>query len=432
MKVLAPVVSCLLALAPLAQDGADAPAAVETLREGPTRALVGQYKGGDYWAIRCVVLIAFGERYHPAAAEAIQLGLEDKDERLQAFALEALRRADDETLRAVASPEILDALVNDGMKSTNDLYKSRVLATLKRVFPDGPDESRTAWRRYWKERREAYVPGPWTDPGLPDGVDPQKSTSTAFVERAFDLHSAGLDLVICIDSTGSMQPTIDAARTALHDVVTILEGVAPRFRMGLVHYKDVEDMSDGAKLLEPLTKKVTRVQKELDDLNAGGGGDYPERVANGLEAAFSKEMKWERGTNKLVIVIGDAPPKSAGKARRLAEEHFETPFGETPSEADAGQKGGRSSSKGIVRPFVTSCIAVGPQQIQQDTAATFQDIAKAGGGAYASFLTGQGGDEASRAVVKHVLRLSFGEKFADEAEIFVELYLEYLEAGLID
>lgn len=404
--------------------------APETLREAPTRALVAQFKGGDYWAIRCVVLVALGARYHPVAGDAILLALGDDDERLNAFGLEALRRADDETLRAVASVELVEELINDGLKAKNELYRARALGVLRRLFPEVDKDSRSVWRRWWQGRVETYAPGPWVDPPLPEGKDANRSASQAFVERAFDLHSAGLDLVICIDSTGSMQPTIDAARSALADVVTILEGIAPRLRLGLVHYKDDQDMNGGADVLEPLTKSVKKVQKELDGLRAGGGGDYPERVSSGLQAAFSEEMRWERGTNKLVVVIGDAPPQSLGRARKLAEEHYRRPFGEDPTVPDARQDGGRSSSKGVIRPFVTSCIAVGAGRVMDDTALAFQEIAQAGGGTFASFLTTGDGNEASRAVVKHVLRLSFGAQYADEMDAFVDLYLEYLAAGL--
>jgi hypothetical protein len=405
-------------------------AAPETLREAPTRALAAQFRGGDYWAIRCVVLVAFGARYHPAAGEVILEALEDKDERLNAFGLEALRRADDETLRAVASAALVEELINEGLKSSNELYRGRSLEVLRRLFPEVETDSRSAWRRWWRERVDTYAPGPWVDPPLPQGEEANRSISQAFVERAFDLHSAGLDLVICIDSTGSMQSTIDAARAALGDVVAILEGIAPRLRLGLVHYRDDQDMSGGADVLEPLTKKVKQVQKELDGLRAGGGGDYPERVGAGLEAAYSDEMRWERGTNKLVVVIGDAPPKSPGRARKLAEEHYRRPFGVEPSAADARQDGGRTSSKGVVRPFVTSCIAVGSGRVMDDTAQAFRAIAQSGGGTFASFLTTGSGSQASRAVVKHVLRLSFGAQFAEEMDVFVDLYLEYLAAGL--
>ena len=59
--------------------------------------------------------------------------------------------------------------------------------------------------------RTRFAPSPWTPP--PPDPD-ARSVASSPLDRAFDLEKAGLELVLCIDSTGSMQGTIDAAAAA--------------------------------------------------------------------------------------------------------------------------------------------------------------------------------------------------------------------------
>ena len=48
----------------------------------------------------------------------------------------------------------------------------------------------------------------------------------------------GLDVVICLDSTGSMGDVIDAAKASIADIVRRMRDLAPRVRVGLITYDD--------------------------------------------------------------------------------------------------------------------------------------------------------------------------------------------------
>jgi hypothetical protein len=238
-----------------------------------------------------------------------------------------------------------------------------------------------------------------------------------------------------------MQPTIDQARDALTEIILILRGIAPRFRMGLVHYRDFGDFKDGARLLVPLTTNVKQVREKLGKIVAGGGGDAPERVEKGLEISLSPKMRWKLSTNKLVIIIGDSPPHAEAKDRAiwLARNAHEKPGAVVAGRAKRSSPlTGRRKLKQKpekVRPFIISTIAVG-----RGPAGPFRAIAKAGGGAYVQIPGGgrRGGrgprgprghrGNPSHRIVRQVLTLSFGERFKEQMRAFVDIYFQYREA----
>jgi hypothetical protein len=406
-----------------------APAAPEALalNEGQTQARVVQYRNAKHWAMKGLVLLSLGRSWHPRGAEIVLASLEDGDERLRAYGLEALARTDSANLRQVVGEELVQELIRKQYRVDDELWQARVQAVLSGVFPDAGATTKQEWERHWRNVGKKYTRAPWTAPDAPEHA---RTVSAGVFERALDLHEAGLDVCICIDSTGSMQATIDAATSAVDDIVALLEGVAPKFRLGLVHYKDFGDFGEGAQVLEPLSKRPEEVQRRLSNLTAIGGGDMPERVERGLEMALDKKMKWERSTNKLIVVIGDAPPHPSAlqEAIDLAELAYRKPFGVEPTKIEA-TRSGRSRTQGV-RPFITACLGVGPRGVAAQTEESFRKIAAAGGGAYARLMTQGGAGDPSGEIVAHILKLSFGAQYADSLDAFVEVYLTYHRRGL--
>jgi hypothetical protein len=222
-----------------------------------TEAIVRSYATAEHWALQAIVLLSLGNDFHPAGAAPVIAALNAEDERLRPYAIELLHGMETSKLASVATPEVVDAVVEFVSKEKNELLATRTLEVLARLFPSGPGAERKAWKRYWQEARATYVRRPG------NRARSRSGSAGAFVERAFDLRDAGLDVAIVIDSTGSMQVAIDTARDAINDVVSLLAGVAPKLRLGLVHYKDVSDFSDGAKLVVSMTKKHDAVREGL-------------------------------------------------------------------------------------------------------------------------------------------------------------------------
>lgn len=397
-----------------------------------TEAMVGYYQTAKHWALRSIVLLSFGKKWHPAGSEAILLAFRDKDKRLRCFALEVLLRSSPAHLPSQVTKDLLAELIAKQSKVRNKFYRERVQTVLSRALPKAGCETASAWQVWWSNNREKWVAPAWEAPDKKKLAEARKGGTvvTKFIERAFDLNSAGLDVTIVIDSTGSMQVTIDRARDALGEIVTMLSGIAPKLRVGLVHYRDLEDMGGGARMLMPLTSNVAKVRKKLSKLVAGGGGDSPERVAKGLGVALSPQLKWNMKANKVVIVMGDAPPKDPEAAVELARKANKDPG------SALNRRAPTTGKKKKIRPFVINAISVGARPVEP-----FRDIAKAGGGAFAHIHMGgrrgarepgrrrgpraRGPKNPQREVVRHILTLSFGARFEKQMSAFIDIFYAY-------
>lgn len=391
------------------------------LGEAATRTLVHSFTSADHWAMKAVALLSLGRDWHPAGAEAVLAALQDKDMRLRAFGIESLRRTEAKALAAIAIPELVQELVDNQLKHKNPFVQERVLEVLKKMLPSVVATDRAGWQNWWREARKEYQPAVWQ---AQEEQGRGRGTAVGtLVERAFDLRDAGLDLAIVIDSTGSMQRAIDAARDAVDEVVALLAGIAPKLRLGLVHYKDFGDFSGGAQLLVPMTRNQKQVKDRLARLVASGGGDIPERVEKGIELALSREMAWDRNANRLILVIGDAPPHADTHAalKEMVRKAHEEPF------AGRGPTTGRNKTK--LRPFITSTIAT-PQQAKT----WFDEIAEAGGGTSVLLpidAAGQSAGDAVQRVVEHILVLSFGAQYQPQMKVFADTFFEYRAAGAL-
>lgn len=118
-----------------------------------------------------------------------------------------------------------------------------------------------------------------------------------------------IEVVFCLDSTGSMGGEIAAAKEKIWDIANkIMEGKPrPRVRMGVVTYRDRGD--DYVTKKVALTEDIDKVHEFLMKIEAGGGGDGPEDVRTALKVS-TEEAGWstEKGAIKLVFLVGDAPP----------------------------------------------------------------------------------------------------------------------------
>lgn len=436
----APPVTTKPALKPAGAESKPAESAPD-LDFDETKKLVSRFRETDHWALKAIILISLGPKWHPVAADMVEEALNHKDTRLRAYAVEALLRSDLECLKWGASADLITLLIQQIGANKNPFYQEKLLAIAARLFPTVREKATnhwkpSEWKRFWDEAKGSYAPAPWVGPASRPAraAESTKTTVERFLTRAVDLNIAGLDVAICIDSTGSMQPTINAARSGLSEIVSLLKGLSPKFRLGLVHYKDLPDMKNGAHVLSPLTAQVEDVQEMLNKLIASGGGDLPESVEKGLEITLDAyTMGWTPQANKVIIIIGDAPPHPADVATAidLAKKSYEKPFNKDPR-IPADLKTDKSAN----RPFITSTIAINGTP---DTLKAFQQIANAGGGmcggmtiaATAASNKNGGAGDATKNIVQHILTLTFGRQWAKEAAIFVSIYQDYRRGEFI-
>jgi len=117
------------------------------------------------------------------------------------------------------------------------------------------------------------------------------------------------DVMFLIDKTGSMWDDIIAVQSGLTSIIAALPS---NCRLGLASYGDLvadsvwgwggNDWYD----FEDLTLNHSNIQTLVDSLSTTGGEDWPESVFDGLYRTIEK-ADWQ-STNKILIIIGDAPP----------------------------------------------------------------------------------------------------------------------------
>ncbi len=118
-----------------------------------------------------------------------------------------------------------------------------------------------------------------------------------------------VDLVICLDTSGSMSGLIESAKKKLWAVVNELATAQPKpkLRVGLYHYgNDGLNKEDGwVKQLCPLTDDLDDVYGKLFALRTNGGTELVARVVR----AATNELDWntDKGTLRMIFVAGNEP-----------------------------------------------------------------------------------------------------------------------------
>jgi len=118
-----------------------------------------------------------------------------------------------------------------------------------------------------------------------------------------------VEVVFCLDTTGSMSGLINAAKQKIWAISNQISSgqPAPKVKIGLVAYRDRTD-AYVTKVFD-LTDDLDAIHGHLMGFQAQGGGDFPESVNQALHEAVTK-IKWskDKKTLKLIFLVGDAPP----------------------------------------------------------------------------------------------------------------------------
>jgi len=199
-----------------------------------------------------------------------------------------------------------------------------------------------------------------------------------FEQLVAQLKQNGLEIVICFDSTGSMEGEIQEVKNKIERMGSVLFRLVDKTRISVCTYRD-----EGARYVVkglPLTDNLGDIVRFLGDVTAGGGGDDPEAVHSGLEWAINQNQ-FRPKARKVILLFGDAPPHAVDKdyCLRLASDF-------------------RRKSKGVVS--TVTC-----HSEQRLTA--FIEIAQMGGGE--AWLTRN-----EREIMSQLMILVFGSKHREK------------------
>ena len=120
-----------------------------------------------------------------------------------------------------------------------------------------------------------------------------------------------VDIIVCMDVTGSMQNEIDAVKDEITNIVErIRTAENAHLRFGYVAYRDHKPQeSTFVTKSHGFTSNIKKMKEYIGLYNASGGGDGPEAMAAGMKACLDENVfNYRDKAVKMVILITDAPP----------------------------------------------------------------------------------------------------------------------------
>jgi Mg-chelatase subunit ChlD len=126
------------------------------------------------------------------------------------------------------------------------------------------------------------------------------------------------DIIIAIDTTGSMASAIAQAKAQATQLCTDVQNQIPGARFAVFDFRDVPDRpapANGVLILTPVfTSSCAAVQAAINTMAAGGGGDFPEAYNWVFNKAYSDpvlDASRNPAAVQFLVVLGDAPPHNS-------------------------------------------------------------------------------------------------------------------------
>lgn len=234
--------------------------------------------------------------------------------------------------------------------------------------------------------------------GLISGV-PQ-----SFADYIQHLQKTGIDVVFAIDATGSMVWVHRTVRERMTQLAAYVRGLVPLARFGIIAYRDYNDIDFVTRISQP-SFDIERARLFMGGIDALGGGDHPEAVTQALRDSENL-IGWRSGAQRVVIIIGDAPPhaREMNEAAEIAER-FKSRGGrlsllDSRVEANRALLGrGKPTGSGV-------------DLVKQGVMPVFRRLARLGGGTAATLA-------AERQLMKTLALLIFDDRFHDELAPFL-------------
>ncbi len=167
---------------------------------------------------------------------------------------------------------------------------------------------------------------PWFGPylktydGMVNGNTPATRVDPAWNDSWVETltTSKGLDLLLLVDTTGSMGPYIDDVEANLNGIIDTISSTFADYRIAVADYKDLaaEDGGPGDygdyvyQADQGFTTDPNAAKTAVNSLFAGGGNDIPESVFSALYNGISGNGigAWRPNpVQRMIILIGDAP-----------------------------------------------------------------------------------------------------------------------------
>ncbi|MCA8921059.1 MAG: VWA domain-containing protein [Planctomycetes bacterium] len=292
------------------------------------QALAKQAREAEEWVLRAIMAQELARLKDPRVVAALGGLLADERDEVVYFTLLGLAEYSGHDLRHGGGRDLALALVAAAGRGQRDL-RDEAYRLLQRLSGEELPSRPRPWKR-WIEAHESEFAGGLEAPAFDEGAyapavvarvrtgggtrvrdDPSATPGDPVFSELEELQRRGLDLVVCLDQTSSMEGVIQAAKGNLGTFGAVLGALVKKHRIGLVTYKD------GVTGRLSLGRGADRFRAALEGVWANGGGDVEEGVDKAVASALQRDMGWRKEASKVVVIVGDAPPHAPDVASLL-------------------------------------------------------------------------------------------------------------------
>ena len=363
-------------------------------------------KSTKVWLDRAFLLnfLADSRPHEPRLVRGLRLGLLDRFPLNRAFALRGLAAYPTDFLRAYGSQALFENLLE--VIDDREPYVARTARGLLDRLSGGHDaQSRSDWRRWWRDEGEALLLAAAQTPPPVAEADPgtvaKLQTQSQDLNRYFsELRDRGLELLICIDVTSSMHDELDRVRAQVTEITSFMDLLLKgKVRMGFCTY---DNEVVGRLALTSRLSAFARAVEQIEIYNNPANRTVPEGVHAALEDVLSakNDYGWRKRAVRTILLLGDAPPGDPDRARELARQ--------------AGEHGFVLNA--LIAPPPPKYAAAWPPK------PAFEELAALGGGVAAEIASPE-------ELITQILVFAFGSRRRADLERFVRAYREVTGAA---
>jgi VWA domain-containing protein len=223
-----------------------------------------------------------------------------------------------------------------------------------------------------------------------------------------ELRRKGLDVVLVIDGTGSMNLIIDDVKAKMAQLIQSIHRLVPIARIGIVVFGGKGEKMDS----QPLTLSPQKLEEFLSHITAKGGGEWEEDTYGAVEFAINK-MDWKPYAKKVVVLVGDSPPHKEDFQSLIQLIHkFKDENGTFNTVDVAAEEHERFEREFWLKVHREEPPKISPlPEFYQQTRASYKVLANSGGGSMKSLTK-------DTHINQQVLILAFGEQWQNAVAAF--------------
>ncbi len=231
-----------------------------------------------------------------------------------------------------------------------------------------------------------------------------------------ELRRKGLDIVLVIDGTGSMDLIIGDVKAKMAQLIRAVHRLVPIARIGIVVFGGKGE----AREIQPLTLSPDKLQNFLNHITAKGGGEWEEDTMGAVEAAMPEnvvgakcKMDWKPYAHKVIVLVGDSPPHKEDFAPLLADiRKFKTVNGTFNTVNVSAEEHERFEREFWLKVHRQEPPSISPlPEFYQQTRQAYKVLASAGGGSMKSLTK-------DAHINQQVLILAFGDQWQSQVSAF--------------